>query len=354
MKIAITADLHLTTRSEHAERYAALANILDQMLAARINTLVIAGDLFDASSQNYAEFDQFCKESKYRTIKILILPGNHDARLTNSSLTAENVQIVSEPTIKTFNSAGLKFLLLPYKPEKTIGEFMAAHAQHLPANQWVLISHGDWAEGMRDPNPYEPGVYMPLTRTDIETYKPARALLGHIHKPWDGPRVHYAGSPCGVAIDETGRRRFLILDTETAAVKSQTVASEVIFFNEAFTILPVRDEAAYLKNQIASRIKSWGLEDREYPKVRLQVKVSGYTADKRALLTILKENFRGFTFHRGQEPDLCEVAVAEDINRAEIANQVSSWIEKLDWQPAADHPDKHQILLEALHVIYGT
>jgi hypothetical protein len=156
-----------------------------------------------------------------------------------------------------------------------------------------------------------------------------------------------------VAIDETGRRRFLIIDTETGAVKSQTVASDVIFFNEAFTILPVRDEAAYLKNQIVSRIKSWGLEDREYPKVRLQVKVSGYTADKRALHTIVKESFRGFAFHRDQEPDLSEVGIAEDINRAEIANQVSSWIEKLDWQPAADQPDKPQILLEALHVIYG-
>ena len=49
MKIAVTADLHLTSRVRNPERYHALANILEQLADRKIDNLVIAGDLFDAS-----------------------------------------------------------------------------------------------------------------------------------------------------------------------------------------------------------------------------------------------------------------------------------------------------------------
>ncbi len=353
MKIAITADLHLTTRNQHPERYSALANIFEQMLSRGIHTLIVAGDLFDESSSNYGEFDAFCKQPQFAGLRLLILPGNHDARLANHSFTASNLEVFSEPTLRAFAENGLKFLFLPFKRERTMGDDIAAHAHQLPANKWVLIGHGDWAEGMRDPNPYEPGVYMPLTRADVETFKPARAILGHIHKPWDGARVHYAGSPCGLAINETGRRRFLILDTDTGAVTSQTVVTDVLFFNEVFVVLPLRDEIEFLKKQIADRIKSWGLAPVEYSKVRLQVRALGYSANKRRLHETFKTAFAEFSFHRDQEPELSQVAEADDLNRAEIAQQVSAWLEKLEWNSAPDQPDKHQILLEALHLIYG-
>lgn len=353
MKIAITADLHLTTRSQHPERYNALANILDQMLSAGISTLIIAGDLFDETSSNYNEFDALCQQPKFKGLRLVIIPGNHDAELASHSLTASNVEVLSEPTLQTFGAGGLKFLFLPFARGQTMGDHLVAFADRLPANEWALISHGDWAEGMRDPNPYEPGVYMPLTRMDIEIYKPAKVILGHIHKPWDSARVHYAGSPCGLAINETGRRRFLILDAETGAVTSRIVAADVLFFNEVFVALPVRDETEYIQKQIAERIKGWGITPAEFSKVRLQARVIGYCTNKRALQETINGALAQFAFHRDLPPDLSEVSEADDIHRAEIAQQVSAWIEKLDWDAAPDQPDKDQILLEALHVIYG-
>lgn len=354
MKIAITADLHLTTRNQHPERFAALANILDQMQSGGIKTLIIAGDLFNESGSNYADFDTLCNEPKFKELRVLIIPGNHDIRLANHSFTAANIEVLAEPTIRTLGENGLRFLFVPFKRQRTMGDDIAARANDLPTNNWILIGHGDWAEGIREPNPYEPGVYMALTRQDVETYKPARVLLGHIHKPWDSSRVHYAGSPCGLAINETGRRRFLIFDSETGVVTSQTVATDVLFFNEVFVVLPVRDEVEYVKKQITDRIKSWGIAPNEHQRVRLQARVIGYSANKRRLHETIKNSLSGFAFHHDQEPDFSDVSEADDMHRAEIAQQVSAWIERLDWNSTPDLPDKNQILLEALRVIYGS
>ena len=72
MKIAITADIHLKTKEETPGRWDALSNILDIMLSENINTLIIAGDLFDKESQNYSDFDKFCNKTKYTSNKRII------------------------------------------------------------------------------------------------------------------------------------------------------------------------------------------------------------------------------------------------------------------------------------------
>ena len=50
MKIALTADLHLTSKDKYPERYNALENILDQVVANKIEILIIqiTSDLFIA------------------------------------------------------------------------------------------------------------------------------------------------------------------------------------------------------------------------------------------------------------------------------------------------------------------
>ena len=79
MQVAVTADLHLTQRKKHPERFHALEDILDQCIAGGIRHLIIAGDLFDAESQNYSEFGDLVKKAEYKGIRLLIIPGNHDS-----------------------------------------------------------------------------------------------------------------------------------------------------------------------------------------------------------------------------------------------------------------------------------
>lgn len=353
MKIAVTADLHLTSRKEHPERFLALEDILRKMSIKGIQHLIIAGDLFHIDLSNYAEFDQFCKNQKVQGIQFHVLPGNHDAQLKSTMFTAENIVIYSKPEIKRFDLLSMSICFLPYKKSMTIGEGLIPFLDEMEANKWILISHGDWIEGMREPNPYEPGVYMPLTRVDLENYKPIKVILGHIHKPMNTDIITYPGSPCPMDINETGKRRFLILDTEIGSVESEPVDSEVIYFNEKMMIFPLEHEDVYINSQVDAMIQQWNLGEEEIKKARIRIKLYGFTSDIRKIDQLIREGFRKFKFYHDEGPDFSEVSVTEDIERAEISKKVVERIERLDMLQGEYEPDKFQVILEALNTIYG-
>jgi DNA repair exonuclease SbcCD nuclease subunit len=291
-----------------------------------------------------------CRQPENRDISIFVIPGNHDPAIDSSKIVAENLTIIDTPTFHELD--GRPFLFLPYRAGKTMGEEIAKYDRRLQANEWVLVGHGDWAGELRRPNPAEPGVYMPLTRSDIDTYKPARVFLGHIHSPTDEAPVHYPGSPCGLDITETGRRRCLFYDAHTDQVESHDIDPPVLYFSESFVIVPVEDEAAYLRRQIAFRQMDWGLTPAEKAKTQVRVKVAGYSADKAALQSVLGEAFAEFSFFKGQEPDIDDVNSSDDQDRQYIAEQVRTRIEGLSWPSGIDEPSADEILLAALHIIY--
>lgn len=356
MKVAVTADLHLSERKKYPERYRTLEHLMDTLLEMKINNLIIAGDLFDEESHNYKDFDSVCNNSKYKNIQIYIIPGNHDFSLEKKMLASENTQVYSTPEFKQFDLMSMLFFFLPYTKEKTMGEGIADFSDKLEKNRWILISHGDWISGMSVPNPWEPGVYMPLTRSDIEQFKPAQVICGHIHKPTDSKptdssAIHYPGSLCGLDINETGKRRFLTIDSETGGIESHPVYPDSIYFNESITALPVQDEEKYIQNQIIKIIESWDIPESRKDRIVLRLKVSGYSKDKNRLAKLLKQGFKNITFY-DQRPDLSEVYVSDNIDREEITKQVYQEIENLKWPENEDEPDKTQILLQALRLIY--
>ena len=108
MKIAITADLHLRNKEDHPERYNALENIMEQIEAENIKTLIIAGDLFDKDSRNYSDFEKLCK--KHSSVQLHIIPGNHDPDISEKSIVGENIHIYSTPSIKKADS--IRFLFI--------------------------------------------------------------------------------------------------------------------------------------------------------------------------------------------------------------------------------------------------
>jgi DNA repair exonuclease SbcCD nuclease subunit len=350
LRIAITADLHLTTQQDHPERFATLQNILQQCGELDIDRLIIAGDLFDQSQQNYAEFEQAYSDSRPDNLAVTVIPGNHDPQLVQGALAVEGLEVISETTVVP---AGENFdlLFVPYKNGTSMGEHIPPFQTQLRAGQWALISHGDFESGLRAPDPNEPGVYMPLTRSDLEAHHPALAILGHIHAPSDGPPVYYTGSPCPLDINETGLRRFLILDSESLEVTSQQVDSPRIFFNETIVMLPVEDESAYLRSELEQRIQNWSLPEGWEDRVRQRLTIVGYVADRSAVEAVAREALANFAFY-DDGPDLSELNHAVDTDRIHIAQQVQEWIEELDWPEGDGEPAKEDIALEALRVIW--
>lgn len=350
MKVAITADLHLTNRDAHPERYQALEDILAQMKAEGIGHLIIAGDLFDASLQNYADFETLCKKTS--EVEFLIIPGNHDADIHERKIVADNVHIYNEAEIVELIPDGFPFLMIPYKRGKTMGESIESFADRLEARKWVLVGHGDYSAGLQKPNPYEPGIYMPLTSIDLERYQPRRVFLGHIHEPHERGRVHYPGSPCGLDITEVGLRRFLLYDTDSDEIEVRNVATDVIYFDERFLVLPVEDEEAYVVKQIEARIASWGVPEGWEDRVRVRVSVEGYSADKRALKRAIERAFSKYSFYEAQDADLSRVSVSEDLDRMFIAERVLQRLNSLEWNYGGDEPEREEIMRAALKVIY--
>lgn len=234
-----------------------------------------------------------------------------------------------------------------------MGDALARFTGNLPAGEWVLIGHGDWVDGLRVPNPVEPGVYMPLTRRDVETYRPGRIFLGHIHRYMDSRPVHYVGSPCGLDITETGRRRYLVYDTEQNRIQPRALSTDIIFFDECFLVLPVQDEIGYLRQQIAARKRAWALQPDEYQKARIRIRVRGYSANRHAISELLKREFQGFTFYKGQGPDIGEVSTSTDIEKDYLAQAALASLEEMEWHFGNEEPDRDEAILAALHLIYG-
>lgn len=354
MKIAVTADVHLAGDGSHPERLHALEDIFLQMLAGGYEHLIIAGDLFDRDYSNCSEFDQLCSRPEFSQLSVMVIPGNHDRDLSTRRITAANVRIFNSPTVHRLKADEPGILFIPYEPGLTMGQRIAEMAPELDSDKWILVGHGDFMSGSRMVNPYEPGLYMPLTRSDIQQFKPSLTLLGHIHKPIDTKGLHYPGSPCGIDINETGRRRFLVLDTDTLKVESQPVNTDLLFYRESFLVIPSEEEEIpRLKTAISARIESWNLLPGENAKVQLRVRARGYTTDRSAIKKTLKEGFEEFRLYSEREPDVSGLSQNPGGMLTIIAEKVIRLIENLELPAGSGMPDREMIIEEALGIVFG-
>lgn len=350
MRIAITADIHLATKAVYPERYNALENIFRQVEGENIETMVIAGDLFDKDFHNYSEFEHICK--KYPQIQLYIIPGNHDASISEKSVVGPNIHIYTVPTAVEIGTT--VFLFIPYQDKAKMGEKIASVEEQIKGKSWILIGHGDYYGGVKELNPLESGTYMPLSRKNVETFAPQIVVLGHIHKPINWGNVYYAGSPCGLDICETGKRKFLVYDTNRRSVVRMVVPTDVLYFEESFVIVPLGNEVPLLKQEIANRIESWNIDPSDYSKVIVKVEAIGHALDRSAILSVLREGFDKFRYYKDEGPLINQLSVSDDRQLAAIAERTMKLVDELEWDFGGDELERKQLKIEALNVIYGT
>lgn len=350
MKIAITADIHLKTEQENPERLNALRDILDQLIKEDIRTLIIAGDLFDMESNNYSVFDELCRDKKYAGIDFYVIPGNHDQVISPKYFSSGNIKVYSEPEFVTFEDSAAGFLFVPFVADKSMGEVLAKHSMLL-RERWILVGHGDYLSGTKDPNNYETGVYMPLGRSDIELFNPAKVILGHIHKKIESGKVRYPGSPCGMDINETGRKSFIILDTRDLSISEKMVSTDYLFFIENLLALPTADEFEDMKNKIRAIVDGWGLSSEEAPKARIRLKVRGYTTDKKMLENAISQPLEGFKFYNHEGPELSGVSILNDPERVSVVERVKSRVESVAEDYGYTQEKRDSVLEQSLRLI---
>ena len=349
MKLGLTADLHLSDVKKHPERINALSDILKSMSESNVSTLIIAGDLFDMDTVDFAVFESLC--SSHDDIEIHIIPGNHDSSLNPSDITIPTVHIHNEPEIIELED--IKVLFLPYRQDIEPGKVIAELRDQLAHGRWILVSHCDYGNSNRATNPLEPGIYMPLSRRDIRSPEPLQVFLGHIHKPIQYDKVRYIGSPCPMDISETGRRYFLIYDTATDATEHVEVLNDVLYFNEKFLVTPGEDEAEKLKASVEARIKSWNLEPDEYQRVVIRICAIGYAINRKEIMETLNKCLDSFHFYKDEGPDTSKLKVARDHQLAAITERTRSLIESMNWNFGGNEPEIEEIVTRAMDVIHG-
>ena len=352
MKIAITADIHLKTKAETPERYNALENILQEVKQKEIYELLIAGDTFDKEFSNYHDFSSLCE--KYKDIHITIIPGNHDPEIEKKFFTADNIEIIDKPLIKKID--GLDILFLPYTLTKTMDEVLTDYFyNNNKPDRWLLLGHGDYITVNRQMNPYEPGFYMPISSKTIDKYNPLNIILGHIHKSSEFGRVIYPGSPFGLDITETGKRKFIIYDTKTNNIEKAFVQTDTIYLVESVLIYPIDDEKESLKNRINQMIEEWRLTKEELRKVKLRLIIKGFTKDLKELKNIISNHLQecGISLYDAEGPDLSSIKVMKDTDeeRITLLNKVKEKIGNIQLQSIETSKDK--IIEKAMELIFG-
>ncbi|MCJ7553236.1 MAG: metallophosphoesterase [Ignavibacteriaceae bacterium] len=350
MKIAITADIHLKTKAETPERYNALEYIFKEIKQREIDELLIAGDTFNKEFSNYHDFNSLCE--KYKGIRVTVIPGNHDPEIEKRFFTAGNLEIIDKPLIKEIG--GLNILFIPYVVAKTLDEVLTEyiHSNEIP-DRWLLIGHGDYITANRQMNPYEPGFYMPVSSKTINKYNPLRVILGHIHKQSEHGKVIYPGSPCGLDITETGKRKFIIYDTIINSIETPLIQTDVIYFIESVLNLPIEDETEVLKNKIEQMITRWQLTPEEFDRVKLRLRFMGFTRNLDALKNFIIAHLKERCIHL-YDPDaldLSSIQILKDIDeeRISILNKVKAKIESLQSYGVL----KDKILEGTMEIIFG-
>ena len=351
MKIAITADIHLKEQNETPDRYRVIESIFNECISKEITTLLIAGDTFDKNFFQYQSFNKICE--KFKDIKVIIIPGNHDTGIKQEFFTSDNIEVINSVSLKTYD--GVSFLLIPYISTKTMDEVLIEFISENKPDNWILVGHGDYITTNWQANPYEPGTYMPLSSVVINRYNPLKVFLGHIHKADNFGKVYYPGSPFPLDITETGKRQFIIYDTNTNTVEIQFLKTEKVYFIEGILTFPVENEIDLIKKQIEQIIKRWKLSDNELNYVNLRLKVRGFTNNLPSLKDTIINSFSkyGISFYDEEGPDLADVKVLNTFSdeRIFIFDKVKQEIDKLELKNF--HATKEQILEKAMELIFS-
>lgn len=89
MKVAIVGDVHLTLRKHKEFEEQRFKLLIDELIAAKPNIVVFAGDLLDTASPSIQELGLMYKalsDLELNGIKVKIIDGNHEALTTTKSL----------------------------------------------------------------------------------------------------------------------------------------------------------------------------------------------------------------------------------------------------------------------------
>jgi DNA repair exonuclease SbcCD nuclease subunit len=297
MKFLHTADIHLKKGEER--RLEVLAWLLKEAGELKVDYFIVAGDLFESDSDATLlrqEVRKMCDSSKF---KLLVIPGNHDARSFGPEYEYGNnvIQLTDKP-FQLLQSGDLKICGVPYGDCK-FGDCV----KDMPYDIDVLIAHGTLYDQsfifslLED----QETKYMPMFPVDLENV--ARYVaMGHLHTrcielQYEGTSAVYPGSPVAIDSKCVGVRHFYLLDIDEngMAIEKHDVEIAEYWLIKEFFVYPGIEKI--ILDGIEDYLRNLG-----DPRVMPSITVTGYIGEKEKkyldTLSGIQQN------HAGRFPDL--------------------------------------------------
>ncbi len=346
MTTALTADVHISSR--HPERGRALKNIVADAKGRGVQEVIIAGDCFDGPVSDASLIDSLADGS----MKITLLRGNHDSTLRKDFFTSPGVEVVEEPLLRR---GRVPMLLLPYREGDSMGNVISRLPcrEELKDKNWVLISHGDFGRFTAEEKGGEKG-YFPLTRRDLQRYRPALTILGHIHRGHEAAQgIHYTGSPWPLDITERGPRTYLVLDEERLFLERCPVPGAAV--NEIVTlpVVPGTEEARQVEGRLIDFLKNFQASHRiDAGALTLRVVARGYALDRAGIASVIKETCAAGGVSL-ESIDLEGLRPLENRELLDLAAEVVRGVKEFNLDYPADEITEDDVIEKALEIVYG-
>ncbi len=262
MRLLHTADLHLGRQfmglGLEEDHEVVLGQIVETLVAERVEVLVIAGDVFDrASPPNSAvrQFNRFLKRVAEETeAAVVMISGNHDSgdRIETMSVFSSASRVLVRgiadaaevPLVLRDSEGEVAFSALPFSyeyaarevfgdetistPADVIEAQLTAARAHVPKGaRWVVVAHAFVAGGAVGETERSLTRVGGIETVPAEVFEGADYVsLGHLHKPQEvgSANIRYSGAPLAFGFDEAGDQKSMtIVDVNKEGVEIRTV-----------------------------------------------------------------------------------------------------------------------------------
>ncbi|WP_102272350.1 metallophosphoesterase family protein [Cytobacillus massiliigabonensis] len=217
--------------------FESFSKIIDMAILKKVDFVIIAGDLYDASDRSIRAQVRFRKEMERlaeKNIAVYAVHGNHDHMMGNWAHLPmpENVHIFNhEPEMLKFTNEGMTVHLYGFSYPKRhvhtrmIDDYKKVHG----ADMHIGILHGHF-EGSS-----EHGKYAPFRLSDLIEKEFDYWALGHIHKRAElsnDPPIIYPGNIQGRSRKEKGRKGCYYVEWADHGTVYEFIETESVIWEE--------------------------------------------------------------------------------------------------------------------------
>jgi DNA repair exonuclease SbcCD nuclease subunit len=231
LKFIHAADIHLDSPLKGLERYEgapveeirlaarhALRNMIDLALEAKVDFVLIAGDLYDGDWREFNTgifFIEQAKRLRDASIPLFVIAGNHDAanKMTKSLRLPDNMHLFSSEVAETkiLEKIGVAIHGQSFATAAVYANLALGYPSAIPG----LFNIGLLHSSMTGREGHEP--YAPCTVEDLKSKAYDYWALGHIHIREtlnESPFIGFSGNIQGRHIRETGPKGCLMIEAD--------------------------------------------------------------------------------------------------------------------------------------------